>query len=309
MGFPVTVILGGAGRIGRVLRQCWPTELSQTAQLRWQARRLQMDALPQEDWVILDPLLAPDALVQALVGAETVLCLAGSIPGRSGDLADNTRLALAAIEAAAQVRSRGQVLEAGRGRVPKVILVSSAAVYGDQAGLLRECDPVSPVSAYGQAKYEMEQQALARGRELGVQVCILRIGNIAGLDVILGNWKPGSALDQFADGRSPRRSYIGVRTLARVLAVLLQQPVLPPLLNIAQPGSIDMADLLQAAGHEVVTRPAPETAIPEVIFDLTLLHETLPCQDMPSAAEPICLIAEWSLFEPGFLKNDLKDTD
>lgn len=286
--FPSTVVLGASGRIGQVLRRTWPDLLPDAARVLWQARRPQPDAGPSEDWVILDPLAEPGLLAGALRGAGAVLCLAGSVPGRSADLADNARLALAAIEAAASAGSTP----------PRVFLASSAAVYGGQAGLLREDAAVTPTSPYGRAKREMEQQALARGQELGVPVNILRIGNIAGLDAILGGWRPGFILDRFADGSSPRRSYIGVQSLAHVLAALLICEEVPAVLNIAQPGPVEMAVLLQAAGRAFTKRPAPESAIPEVALDLDLLRRTLGPQAMPDPADPACLAAEWSLIEP-----------
>lgn len=288
--FPVTVVLGASGRIGQVLRRTWPALLSGAAQVRWQARRPQADARREEDWRILDPLTEPGALTESLRGAEAVLCLAGSVPGRGADLADNARLALAAIKAAAS---------AG-GKPPRVFMASSAAVYGGQAGLLREDAAVTPTSPYGRAKREMEQQALARGQELGVPVSILRIGNIAGLDAILGGWRPGFILDRFADGSSPRRSYIGVQSLAHVLAALLISEEVPAVLNIAQPEPVEMAALLQAAGRAFTPRPAPESAIPEVALDLDLLRRTLGPQAMPDPADPACLAAEWALLEPDF---------
>lgn len=289
--FPSTLVLGASGRIGRVLRRTWPDLLPGAARVLWQARRPQPDVLPAEDWVILDPLAAPGLLAETMRGAEAVLCLAGSVPGRGTDLEDNARLALAAIEAAAS---------AG-GEPARVFLTSSAPVYGDLAaegGLLREDAAVAPTSPYGRAKLEMEQQALARAKGLGVPVCILRIGNIAGLDAILGGWRPGFTLDRFADGHSPRRSYIGVQSLAHVLAALLICEEMPAILNIAQPEPVEMAALLQAAGRSFATRPAPASAIPEVALDLDLLRRTLGSEAMPDPADPACLAEEWALLEP-----------
>ena len=293
MGFPVTVVLGASGRIGKVLRRLWPAMLPPEAEIRWQARRVQAEARPQEDWRILDPLAEPQALTAACSGAAALLCLAGAVPGRSGELADNARLALAAVEASARAAEQGQT------RPSRVLLTSSAAVYGAGSAILREENTVHPANAYGAAKLEMEQQALARGEALGVPVTALRIGNIAGLDAILGGWKPGFILDQFPDGTTPRRSYIGVQSLAATLAALLHRPALPPILNLAQPQPIEMGALLQAAGRAYGLRPAPENAIPEVAFDLSLLNQTLG-PDMPAPADPACLAAEWTLLEPDF---------
>lgn len=318
MGFPVTVVLGASGRIGTVLRQCWPQQLPTAAPLRWQARRRPAQ-LPEpeasaaaENWAILDPLEQPQALTRLLRGADVVLCLAGVVPGRptsgaDSDLADNWRLSEAVVRAAA-------VAAAEEARPPaRVLLASSAAVYGAQPGLLREDAPLQPTNAYGRAKVDMEQRSLALARALGVPVTVLRIGNIAGLDAILGGWRNGFTLDQFSDGRSPRRSYIGVRTLADILAALVAQPDLPTVLNLAQPRPVEMAALLRAAGRDFAWRVAPASAIAEVGLDLTELRRCLlenlsgGAADLLAPADPAQMLAEWGQLESAITSPNTKE--
>jgi len=280
MHFPETLVLGATGRIGRLLQQVWP-QMGLGTKLLWQGRRRQQAA--SLNWDIFDPLTAPEALAQAASGRAEIQCLAGVVPGRGGDLADNARLAEAAIRAAAKTGAR-------------VLLASSAAVYGNQPGLLSETLALDPVSDYGCAKAEMERGAINLAAELGVSVCALRIGNIAGMDAILGGWRPGFRLDRFADGRTPARSYIGVLDLARVLADLLAAPARPAALNVAQPGGIDMGMLLTAAGLPWESQAAPKTAIPQVILQTEQLQTLLP-QRLP-VAEPAQLVAQWAMLEP-----------
>ena len=113
MGFQVTVVLGASGRIGRLLRHCWSGEESRT-RIRWQSRRpLPALKTPREalqeacladpsQHTVLDILAEPQRLAELCRGADVVLCLAGSLPGRGGDLSDNSRLAIAAVQAAAR---------------------------------------------------------------------------------------------------------------------------------------------------------------------------------------------------------------
>ncbi len=284
---PAILVLGAAGRIGGLLRRDWPTLLPAGADLRWQARRRPADYAAGEAWHILAPLEDPATLARAAEGVDTILCLAGVTPGHGGDLDDNARLAEASIRAA-QASTRVS------DRKTRVLLASSAAVYGNQPGTLPEEAPLHPATPYGAAKAEMEAQALRLGAEAGVAVTALRIGNIAGLDAILGGWRPGFQLDRFADGTTPRRSYIGVQMLAQVLAALVQRPDLPNVLNLAQPGPVAMGDLLRAAGLEFSLRPAPDSAIPEVALEVTRLAGLLP-PDVPlPAADPAQLVAEWA---------------
>lgn len=272
------LVLGASGRIGGILRKFWSFD-----QVLWQTR-----ARSGPGWVGFDPLAQPQALVQAASGCDVILCLAGVVtgrPGRGGALGDNIALGEAAVRAGAVSGAT-------------VFLASSAAVYGNQIGLLEESAPLRPINAYGRAKADMEARARTLAASLGVQVCALRIGNIAGLDAILGGWKPGFRLDRFADGRTPRRSYIGVATLARVLGDLMgakDLPAdLPDALNIACPGTVEMGALLDAAGLPWVARPAPEETIKEVCLSTRALARITPLPDVGSADT---LVKEWHVMK------------
>ncbi|WP_245510792.1 NAD-dependent epimerase/dehydratase family protein [Antarcticimicrobium sediminis] len=272
------LVLGATGRIGVMLRRVWPA-----GQGLWQARSSVAPA-PQAGWVQFDPRSDPAALAAAAARAEAILCLAGVTPAaaaRGADMADNIALALAAVRA-------------GAAATRPVLLASSAAVYGAQGGLLSEAAPLAPINDYGRAKAEMERRATDLGARLGVPVTALRIGNVAGADAILGGWRPGFTLDRFADGRTPRRSYIGPVTLAHVLADLATRAAgagdLPGTLNIAAPGVVEMGALLDAAGLAWVPRPAPVAAIPEVALDVTALARLVPLD--PAAGRAQNMVAE-----------------
>lgn len=306
MGFPATLILGGNGRIAQLFRRDWAHLLTSGSDLRWQMRR--PSGGPAEarasqthpDVRIFSPIEDPAALLQAAQGCDVILCLAGSIAGRGADLQDNWRLAEAALQAAAASGPRPAT-----GRCAQVFLASSAAVYGNQPGPLSEGGPLAPATPYGAAKAEMEQRAAALARQLDVPVCMLRIGNIAGLDAILGGWRVGFTLDQFADGRSPQRSYIGMRCLSRVMAQLLQSallpptalPVLPAVLNLAQPQPVEMGDLLWAADLPFATGPAPQAAIAEVSLDVSRLQSLVPAELLPQA-NAAQMVREWRALGP-----------
>lgn len=276
------VVMGASGRIGRLLQHRWGGGAA-----RWQSRAALGD---DRNSITLDPLADPDALARAGEGCSVILCLAGPVPGRScEDMQRHSDLACAAVRCGAAVGAR-------------VLLASSAAVYGaavgGQGGLCED-QPLAPANAYGAAKAEMEQVAAALGAELGVAVTALRIGNIAGFDAILGGWKPGFQLDLFPDGSTPRRSYIALSTLADVLAALVEMQNLPPVLNIAQPGTVEMAAVLRAAGYAFATRPAPDSAIPEVALDVSRLAGLLEAGSIPLPfADPAAMAAEWSMLEP-----------
>jgi nucleoside-diphosphate-sugar epimerase len=280
------LVLGATGRLGAVLRHHWTG-----APGRWQGRcqgagqgtgqGVGQGGCPGTGFCVFDPLADPGALIGAATGCDAILCLAGVVAERAAagaDIGDNIALAEAAVRAGAAVGAR-------------VLLTSSGAVYGARAGLCSEEDTLAPVSDYGRAKAGMEARGADLGARLGVAVTSLRIGNVAGSDAILGGWQPGFALDRFADGRTPRRSYIGPATLAWVLRELAARDDLPGVLNVAAPGVIEMGALLEAAGLGWTPRAAPDSAIPEVGLETTRLTGLVALE--PGEATAAAMVAQW----------------
>lgn len=284
MLFPEVLVLGATGRIGRVLQHVWEAD-GRAGSVLWHGRRSIASSMLNH--VEFDMLRDVGALTTAARNRAAILCLAGVIPGRGDNMKDNVALAEAAIRAGAKAGAR-------------VFLVSSAAVYGAQTGILLELSQLRPQTDYGRAKMEMEMRGLALGAELGVPVCILRVGNIAGLDAILGGWQPGFKLDVFDDGRSPRRSYIGVQELARVIAEVLITPDLPKIMNIAAPGTVEMGALLDAANLRWTPRQALDSAIPEVCLNTKVLEQIV----RSKLANPTRLVEEWRMLQP-YLGNEM----
>lgn len=226
-----------------------------------------------------DILTQPQALSKAVSKSDVILCLAGSTPATGGDMQDNSRIATAVLAACGQ---------------RPVLFASSAAVYGVPRGLCREEDDPAPLSEYGQAKQDMEQAVLASGRRA---IC-LRIGNVAGADQVLGQVAEGGpavTLDRFADGRTPRRSYVGPATLGRIVHALCRRAArgddLPGILNVAAPGAVEMGDLLDAVPHPWSPRPAPSSAIADVTLCTERLASLVPLDDR--AGKPDTLVSEW----------------
>ena len=274
----VCLVIGGSARLGRMMRVFERHEAGAGLGARsgesangramiWQGRR----AAEGIDFVA-DPLVS--GAVMAALGAgrvarkiDTVVCLAGVIRGDAAALAVNSDLAIAALETAQALGAR------------RVVLASSAAVYGAQSGRLDEGLTMAPAAPYGAAKARMEEAARAWQAEHApdLEVCAVRIGNVAGADALLGAAQNGAmTLDIFTDegqslgGVGPRRSYIGPLGFARAMARIIAAPVLPPVLNLALPGVVGMDDLLRAAGISFATRPAGAGGIGTVELDCDL---------------------------------------
>jgi hypothetical protein len=268
------LILGATGRVGRAFRALAAAGLWPGPEPVWHGR----DSLWA--WDMAGP--AP-----ALPGRPRgVIVLAGAT--QDGDLAANSRLALAALDLA---RARG---------LWPVLACSSGAVYGRAATPRREEDGPQEANAYGLAKWQMEQDLAAATRP-GEALCCLRLANVAGCDALFGAMARGPVvLDRFADGRTPRRSYVGPLMLARALTGLIglhvQGVALPAVLNLAQPGVVAMDAVLEAAGAPWHPQPAPPGALPQLSLDGARLAVLLP---LPPAT-PDALVAEaraagWSL--------------
>lgn len=269
--FPPVVVLGASGRLGQMLRGFWVEK-----PVVWVSRG------PADGMVPLDIMQDSGGFAGIAGKSRTLICLAGVVPGQ-GDLSHNTDIALSAIAAASAASVRS------------VILCSSAAVYGRGETAWQEDMPARPISAYGQAKLDMERAARDHAASLGVHLCSLRIGNVAGADAILGGWSPGFALDLLPDGQTPLRSYIGPRGFADCLAQLVARvDELPPVLNVALPDPVRMGELLNNAGLAWTPKPATDSTIPRVVLNVDQMMGLVTLN--PSDKD---IVADWASWKAG----------
>lgn len=256
MAKPRILVTGATGRLGRLLGHVWGRDGAVF--------------LGRDRWDILcqpSPSMGP---------GDVVLDLAGCI---RGEVSQNAEIARHVARAAAL---------AGAG----LAYMSSAAVYRGGTDDMREGDDPAPGTAYGFSKVEAEAAVLAsHPRPL-----ILRLGNVAGADSLLGGLQAGvpARLDPVRGSLGgPIRSYIGPLTLAKCLSALLAKVAaeasLPTILNLAQPGPVTMAGLLQAAGHDFHFGPERAGVLDRMGLDTGLLQSVMPV--LP--ASPEGLVAEW----------------
>ena len=277
---PLWVLAGASGRVGRMLVRHWQSSPPDGLRIVPQYRE---GGLPGVIWSPLEgagPLLQWAAKHGDVAG---LMMLAGVTPGQGADLDANAALARAAVDAARAVGVR------------RVLVASSSAVYGAGVGHpLDEDAPTLPVNDYGRAKLAAEA-ACADADDL--DLCCLRIGNVAGADALLRNAVHARTdaplrLDRFADGGGPIRSYIGPATLAHVLETLARQPEpLPRVLNIGAPQPVAMQALAEAAAAPHVMVDAPATALQHITLDCTrlaALHGFAP-DDSDAAG----MVAQW----------------
>ena len=152
-----------------------------------------------------------------------------------------------------------------------LLFASSQAVYDLQAGVSDETSTCRPATDYGRTKRMVEMEIEGRAT-------IMRIGNIVGCDSLSRAASKGSvSLDTFPDGSTPRRSYISPIGLRDVILALLDRPDPAPItLNVADPGTLQMSDLLSAAGRDWQAQPAPDAALKIFELDVSRLQEIIP---------------------------------
>jgi len=270
------LILGATGKVGRMLQRHWPQDARPPL---WQGR----SATAAAGWVMWGPgmPLPPARVVVLLAGVTT------ENPATGATLDDNPRIGLQVAEAAV------------RAGVRHVLLTSSIAVYGrtPPEGATETTPPDGP-RAYGLSKRDTEDAMAARLAGTGTGLTALRLGNVAGADMLADVVASGSAvrLDRFADGAGPARSYAGGRFLARTLAALcghvLSGTPLPAVLNVAGQSPVAMADLLSAAAIPFEWTQAGPAALQRVTMDCTRLAALVP--PAPQFETVAALAADWA---------------
>jgi hypothetical protein len=266
------LVVGSTGRLGGLLRRLWPFALRDGLRPVWQARDGRPGCL---HWDVLRGPAPPWA-------GGVLLSLAG---GRADPAAEGP-LALAVLAAAAAQGAR------------HVFLASSGAVYGPGLNHAEDAAP-APGSAYAAGKVAMEAAVAAwrAAHPQGPGVTVLRIGNVAGADALLGRLGADEAVLDPVEGRpgGPERSYIGPQSLAAVLGRLAGLAAggaaLPPALNIAAPIPVSMAALLDAAGHPWRFGPANPAVVPALTLDTRRLQALVRLP--PQACLPRVIVQEW----------------
>lgn len=271
------VITGAGGRLGRLLRCLWPGALDARLEPVWYARKSLIPGVFGWD-MGREP--TPD-----LPQGAIILHLAGSVATLAEYRASTLAIGAAARDSGAR----------------HLFVASSGAVYRPQEKENTEETPPDPANAYGEAKLAAEQAAreqVAR-EQVAAGLTLLRIGNIAGADALLGGNEPGRrvVLDPVAGQNGPERSYIGPTVLAavfsRLAALVVEGTALPVLLNVAQPGRIAMGDLLDAAGRDWGFGPPNAAVLPRLTLASDRLATLVPLP-ATSAADLVADLASLS---------------
>jgi nucleoside-diphosphate-sugar epimerase len=158
-----------------------------------------------------------------------------------------------------EVNSHGfvKLLEAARGKVRRVILSSSAAVYGSVDAPVKETAAHNPLSPYALQKLVCEQQASLFGKLYDLDVTCLRYFNVYGpgqqagsaYSTVIAAWchaiKSGQPLRSDGDGQQTRSHvFVDDVVMANVAAALDPERRLGRCYNIAGTVSISNNEII-----------------------------------------------------------------
>ncbi|MEM0348609.1 MAG: SDR family NAD(P)-dependent oxidoreductase [Candidatus Caldarchaeum sp.] len=176
--------------------------------------------------------------------------------------------------------------------VGKLVFTSSAAVYGDAEGVLREDAETRPFSVYGWTKLIGEEMLRSFSEKHGVEAVALRVFNVYGrnsasgflgvVDQFIADAASGKPLHIHGDGGQVR-DFIHVNDVAKAILLALEKTLKKfETINIGtgQPTSIkNLAEkVLTAFGRrasDIVYEPARRGDIRYSVADISKAHQLL----------------------------------
>ena len=149
----------------------------------------------------------------------------------------------------------------GEGGAGRIVLGSSAAVYGSAGGVLKETTRVDPVTPYGASRAAAEIVAGQYGRWTATPVSMVRLFNLTGPGMPPGSL-PGQLAAAIASAeaageskvrvpiRNPdsSRDFIDVRDAARALTLVIERELDGPV-NVCSGRAVRVGELVETFGR------------------------------------------------------------
>jgi UDP-glucose 4-epimerase len=191
----------------------------------------------------------PDEVAEAMRGVESVFHFAAFISAP-----DSVGQPEACYEA--NILGSLNVLRAAKkAGVKRVVLASSAAVYGEADGPVAEDSPKQPASPYAVSKLAMEETARLFTRTYGLETVCLRYFNVYGprqspdspyaavIPQFIQDLESGKGITILGDGQQ-RRDFVYVGDVARACVLAMETAsAAGGVYNIAGGGSISILEL------------------------------------------------------------------
>ena len=268
---PRSLVTGGAGFIGSHLVHALLARGDEVRVLDnfSSGKMSNLDGLQGPLQVLEADLRDPAAVAAAVRGVEQVfhhaafVSVPGSMEDPGGCFEVNVQGTLTLLEAARQAGVR------------RVVLASSAAVYGDSDALpLAEDTPLRPLSPYALSKQINELQAALYTTSFGLEVVALRYFNIFGprqapdsqyaaaVPIFVRRRVNGQAVTIFGDG-GQTRDLVYVSDVVRANLLAAVHPDAPGrVFNVCSGRELTMIELVGMIDHLLPGAPQPEMAAP-----------------------------------------------
>ncbi|MBN4077242.1 NAD-dependent epimerase/dehydratase family protein, partial [Mariprofundus ferrooxydans] len=202
--------------------------------------------------------------------------------------------------------------EARRSGVRKVVLASSAAVYGDNSNLpLSENEPAAPLSPYGLDKLYAEQLGRVYQSLYGMKVTALRFFNVFGprqdpsspysgvISIFLERMLAGEDVNIFGDG-SQTRDFVYVKDVVSAIMLSMQSDHAAfQVFNVGCGGQVSVNALyrtlceLVKPGHAVLYKPLRGADIVHSEADITAISTALAYKPEFSFEQGLKETLEW----------------
>jgi UDP-N-acetylglucosamine 4-epimerase len=195
--------------------------------------------------------------------------------------------------------------------VKRVVLASSAAVYGDTQGAIREDAAKNPASPYAVSKLAMEETARLFSRTYGLETVCLRFFNVYGpgqspdspyaavIPQFIHDLEKGKGITILGDGKQTR-DFVYVEDVADTCLLAMKHPAASgDIFNIAGGRSIsilDLAGILQGfypGAPEVQFGPSRQGDVRNSLANIDHARATLGYHPRTAFEDGIVRTVEW----------------
>jgi UDP-glucose 4-epimerase len=266
----IALVTGGAGFIGSNLTRSLLERGASVRVLDDLSTGSDENLSGLEIELIVGDIRDQDAVRKAMQGVDLVFHLAAMISG-PGSLSDPRSCYAVNIDGSLNV-----LWEANEAGVQRVILASSAAIYGETTGQVDETMIGVPQTPYGSSKIAMEHTARMFSKAYGLPTVCLRYFNVYGprqspetvyaavIPLFIQSMLAGQAPTVHGDGEQ-RRDFVFIADVVRASIMASErEPAVGHVFNVGSGTSVSILDLAHTLQQILPEAPPPTFGPPRV---------------------------------------------